>query len=248
MDDLRLAFDAVDRAAEVALRYFEAGVAVSLKEDGTPVTEADRAVEELLRGTLSAARPGDAFLGEEFGRLGESERLWILDPIDGTRFFSRRDPNWRIQIALEVRGVTELAVVASPALGLSWWATRGGGAFESSWPRDEPRRLQVSATETTEHAVLIAMDNDSRARLAPTAVPPSSPLPLIELVHGDVDAFLVERYHRWDHAPWILIIEEAGGRFTDPDGGHAADRGGGLYSNANLHPQLLAALNYPTRS
>jgi histidinol-phosphatase len=246
-DDLRLAFEAVGLAAGVALGYFEAGVRVTLKADGTPVTEADRAVEELLRGTLAAARPGDAFLGEEFGRVGESERVWILDPIDGTRFFSTRDPNWRIQIALEVRGVTELAVVVSPALRRSWWATRGGGAFESSWPRDEARRLQVSTTETTEYAVLIALDNDSRARLSSsTARLPSTPLPLIELVRGEVDAFLVERYHQWDHAPWILIVEEAGGRFTDPTGGHAADQGGGLYSNANLHPQLLKALNYPT--
>ncbi|MET9273270.1 inositol monophosphatase family protein [Kribbella sp. NPDC003557] len=246
MDDLRLAFAAVERAAEVALGYFEAGVTAALKDDGTPVTEADRAVEELLRETLSAGRGGDAFFGEEFGRLGEAERVWVLDPIDGTRFFSTRDPNWRIQVALEVGGVGELAVVVAPALGRSWWATRGGGAFESSWPRDEARRLRVSTTASTENAVLIALDNESRDRLSPAARLPSTPLPLIELVRGEVDAFLVERYHPWDHAPWILIVEEAGGRFTDPTGGHAADRGGGLYSNASLHPQLLAALNYPT--
>jgi histidinol-phosphatase len=243
MDDLRLAFTAVELAAQVALEYFEAGVTATLKDDGTPVTEADRVVEELLRGTLAAARPGDGFLGEEFGRVGESERVWILDPIDGTRFFSGRDPNWRTQIALEVRGVTELAVVVAPALRRSWWATRGGGAFESSWPRADARRLQVSTTATPGTAVLIALDNESRL---PTAVPPYTPLPLIELVRGEVDAFLVERYHLWDHAPWILIVEEAGGRFTDPTGGRAGDRGGGLYSNATLHPHLLAALNYPT--
>ena len=68
-----------------------------------------------------------------------------------------------------------------------------------------------------------------------------------QLVRGEVDAFLAECCHIWDHAPWILLVEEAGGRFTDRTGGHAGDQGGGLYSNANLHSQLLAALQYPAR-
>ena len=133
-DDLQLAFDTSELAAELALAHFESGVSATLKADGTPVTEADRAVERLLRDTLSEARPEDAFLGEELGRLGESDRVWILDPIDGTGFFSRGDPNWRIHIALEVQGSTEVALVVSPALRRCWWATRGGGSFESSWP------------------------------------------------------------------------------------------------------------------
>jgi histidinol-phosphatase len=248
MDDLELAFATADLAADVALAHFEAGVSATLKADGTPVTEADRAVERLLRETLSTGRPGDAFLGEELGRLGESERVWILDPIDGTGLFSRGDPNWRIHIALEVRGSIEVAVVTSPALGRCWWATRGGGSFESSWPRAsrETRRLQVSTTSSLGDAVLDALDNDSRARLPPSTTPaPASPLPLVELVRGEIDAFLAERYYAWDHAPWVLLVEEAGGRFTNPTGTHAPDQGGGLYSNTNLHTQLLTALNYP---
>ena len=101
LDDLQLAFDTSDLVAELALAHFESGVSPTLKTDGTPVTEADRAVERLLRETLSEARPEDAFLGEELGQLGESDRVWILDPIDGTGFFSRGDPNWRIHVALE---------------------------------------------------------------------------------------------------------------------------------------------------
>src|SRR5438132_6832081 len=127
-DDLQLAFDASALAAELALGYFESGVSATLKVDGTPVTEADRAVERLLRETLSDARPDDAFIGEELGRTGESDRVWILDPIDGTSFFSRGDPNWRVQIALEVRGTTEVAVVIEPEVRRCWWATRGGGS------------------------------------------------------------------------------------------------------------------------
>jgi histidinol-phosphatase len=250
-DDLRLAFGVSDLAAELALAHFESGVSATLKSDGTPVTEADRAVERLLRERLSEARPEDAFLGEELGRFGESDRLWILDPIDGTGFFSRGDPNWRIHIALEVAGSTRLAVVTSPALRRCWWAIRGGGAFESSWPREEgeTRRLKVSTTATPADAVLDALDDESRARLPPSSArPPASPLPLVELVRGEIDAFLAERYYSWDHAPWILLVEEAGGLFTDRTGGHASDRGGGLYSNAILHSQLLASLHYPVRS
>jgi histidinol-phosphatase len=250
VDDLQLAFDTADQAAELALAHFEAGVSATLKADGTPVTEADRAVERLLRETLSAARSDDAFLGEELGRFGESDRVWILDPIDGTGFFSRGDPNWRIHIALEVQGTTALAVVTSPALRRCWWAIRGGGAFESSWPRQDSktRQLKVSTTSMFADAVVDASDDESRDRLPPSASrAPASPLPLVELVRGEIDAFLVERYYTWDHAPWVLLVEEAGGRFTDPTGGRASDQGGGLYSNALLHSQLVAALRYPTR-
>jgi len=148
--DLQLAFDASALAADLALAYFESGVSATLKVEGTPVTEADRAVERLLRETLSRARPEDGFLGEELGRFGESDRVWILDPIDGTSFFSQGDASWRVQIALEVRGTTELAVVTEPARGRCWWATRGDGSFESCWPRDQTqaRRLEVTTTPT----------------------------------------------------------------------------------------------------
>jgi histidinol-phosphatase len=250
VDDLQLAFATADRAAQVALEHFSAGVTATAKPDGSPVTEADRAVEVLLRTALSDARPGDAFLGEEFGELGTSTRVWILDPIDGTAFFVREDPNWRIHLALEVDGVVELAVVTAPALGLRWWATRGGGAFESTWPLEdgEPRRLEVSQTSELSAAMVDAIDDASRDRLPRQAArAPKSPLALVGLVRGELDVFLAERFSLWDHAPWILIVEEAGGRFTDPSGGAAGDKGGGLYSNGALHDDLLAALGYPRR-
>lgn len=149
-DDLRLALDTSDRAAELALTHFEAGVSATRKADGTPVTIADRAVERLIRAELGAARPDDALLGEELGEVGRSDRVWIIDPVDGTSYFSRRDPHWRVHLALAVAGRIEVAVVTAPALGRCWWAVRGGGAFESTWPRagSRPSALAVSTVDT----------------------------------------------------------------------------------------------------
>lgn len=247
-DDLAIALRCSDLAAKLALYHFEPDIAVELKSDGTPVTAADKAVEHLLRDLLAAEVPDDALLGEEFGRVGESGRLWILDPIDGTSSFSRNDPNWRVHMALEVDGETKVAVVTAPALGVQWWATQGGGAFESTWPRDgNEQRLNVTTTEVVEDAVVAAFGAESRLRLPPQAASaPPSPLPLVELVRGQIDAFLAEGFHVWDHAPWILLVEEAGGTFTDRSGGRSAYAGGGLYSNRSLHGDLVAALGYVT--
>jgi len=93
-------------------------------------------------------------------------------------------------------------------------------------------------------AQIATLDEESMTRLPPGAASaPATPLPLVELVRGEIDAFPVERCHIWDHAPWILV-QEAGGCFTDRTGGHAGDQGGGLYSNAGVHRQLLAALHH----
>jgi histidinol-phosphatase len=248
--DLRLALRASDAAGELALTHFAVGVSSTTKADGSPVTEADLAVERLLRETVSADTPDDSLLGEELGRVGTSDRVWIFDPIDGTSFFSRGDPNWRVHVALEVAGQTEVAVVTAPALGHQWWATRGGGTFESRWPGDEStKRLTVSHTDDLHGALLDALYEESRARLPSEAtIAPPSPLALVELVRGEIDGFLAECCHLWDHAPWILLIEEAGGRFTDRAGGRRGDQGGGLYSNANLHARLSEAIGYPTHA
>ena len=215
------------------------------------MTNADLAVEQLLRELLDTEAPGDALLGEEFGRVGESDRLWILDPIDGTSFFARRDEHWRVHVALEVNGETEVAVVTAPALDRRWWATRGGGAFTSSWPSvGDKERLAVSTTPTIAGAVVAALDDGTRRRLPSRAeLAPTSPLPLVELVAGEIDAFLVEGFHAWDHVPWILLVEEAGGRFTDRAGGRSGHAGGGLYSNGALHEELVSAVGLqPDRS
>ena len=248
--DLQTALLASDRAGSLALEYFQRGVEARMKADGSPVTEADRAVEHLLREQLASAAPGDAFLGEELGTLGLSARTWILDPIDGTSFFSRGDPNWRVQVALEIDGRLEVGVVTAPAIARQWWASRGEGAFESTWPRSgAATRLTVSATSAMSAAVLDALDDAARARLPQQATLAAASSigwcgGLIGLVRGEVDGFLADRFQVWDHAPWILLVEEAGGRFTNRSGGSSAQQGGGLYSNAALHDELLATINW----
>ena len=250
-NDLGIALWSSDCAAALALNHFEVGVEATRKTDGSPVTEADRAVEHLLHERIAAVAPGDAILGEELGEVGTSERVWILDPIDGTSLFSRRDPHWRVHVALVVAGRIEVAVVTAPAIGRQWWASRGRGAFEWSWPRrGDETRLAVTTTTAMEDALLDALDDASRARLPPeaTLAPPSSQgwcAGLIALVRGEVDCFLADRFQVWDHAPWILLVEEAGGRFTNRTGGHGAEQGGGLYSNDGLHSELLSAIGYP---
>lgn len=147
--DLAFAMRLADEAGSMALVYFDRRIGSELKPDGTAVTEADRAVERYLREQLTSHRPGDALLGEEYGAGGSGDRTWIIDPIDGTVAFANGDPDWRVHLALEVRGIVTVAVVVAPASGRRWFAAEGRGAFESPWPADGqapsdsqcPRRL-----------------------------------------------------------------------------------------------------------
>jgi len=239
--DLDLALELAAAAGVLGLSHFVAGVEWETKADSSPVTVADREVEQLMRSRLAASRPGDGILGEEFGATGVSNRTWILDPIDGTNFFVRSDPNWRVQIALQEDEEIVLAVVDEPANSRRWWATLGGGAWEQTGT-DGPRRLHISERQAIVPTISYFPPSVEERLPAYEAPRISSPLPLVDVIHGDIDAFYVECCQVWDHAPWVLLVQEAGGRFTDHDGGTRADRRGGLYSRAAIHDQLLAQI------
>ena len=208
--DLELALRLADAADEISMARFRArDLAVETKPDRTPVTEADRAVERQLRTMLAVERRRDAILGEEEGLVGSGPRRWIIDPIDGTRNYSRGVPVWATLIALEMDGRVMLGVVSAPALHRRWWAERGGGAHAGG------DRVHVSAVRRAEDAVLSFALEQSLPSLAARAWHArgygdfwSHMLVAEGAVDGAIDAIGVSV---WDLAAVQVIVEEAGG-------------------------------------
>jgi len=238
--DLALALGLADAADEISLRRFRAtDLLVETKPDRTPVTEADRAVEEAIRSRLSAERPSDGILGEEFGTTGAGTRRWIVDPIDGTRNYSRGIPVWATLIALEENGAIKLGVVSAPALHRRWHAERGGGA----WVNDD--RIRVSAIRQVEDAVLsFALEQPipALAGYAWHARGYGDFWAHMLVAEGAVDgAFDAVGVKVWDLAALQPIVEEAGGRFSDAEGEARVDGGTAISSNGHLHDALLEA-------
>ena len=239
--DLDLALRLADAADAISLPRYRTELVIETKPDLTPVTEADRAVEAEIRRLLASERPDEAILGEEGGPAGSGTRRWIVDPIDGTRNYSRGIPVWATLIALEVDGTVRIGVVAAPALHGRWWAERGAGAFASG------ESMHVSAISRVEEAVL--------SFSIETKVPPlardawhvrglgdfwAHMLVAEGAVDGAVDA---DGLSEWDLAAVQVIVEEAGGRFSDAAGESRIDSGSAITSNGLLHDELLAAVN-----
>jgi histidinol-phosphatase len=241
--DLALALDLADVADGIALPRFRAlDLAVRTKPDRTPVTEADEAVERAIRERLAEERPHDAILGEEEGATGsEPARRWILDPIDGTRNYSRGIPVWFTLIGLEVGGRVEVGVASAPALGRRWWARLGDGAFANGEP------IRVSAIATIEDAV-VSFAASSRARIEPVLQRAWHPQAYSDawahvlVAEGAVDAAVEDRLAPWDIAALVPIVAEAGGRATGVDGRPPLVGPGLVTTNGILHDALLAEL------
>ena len=238
--DLELALRLADTADAISLTRFRSGMAFETKADLTPVTEADRAVEAELRSLLAAERPDDAVLGEEQGTSGDSERRWIVDPIDGTRNYARGIPVWATLVALEEAGDVGVGVVSAPALGRRWWAERGGGAFANG------DRIGVSAIGRVEEAVVTLSYENPIPEIAGRAWHArgfgdfwAHMLVAEGAADVAVDAVGVSE---WDLAAVQVIVEEAGGRFSDFAGVSRIDAGTAISSNGLLHDELLAAL------
>jgi len=207
-DDLAFALSLADDADTISMARFRAAdLQVETKPDLTPVSEADRLVESTLRARIEQVRPGEAVLGEEEG--GDASG-WIIDPIDGTRNYTRGIPVWATLIAFEDR----VAVVSAPALGRRWWAARGQGAFANG------QRIQVSAIDRIENATLLyALDRPVPERawdawhLRGFGDFWAHMLVAEGAAEVAVDALGLAL---WDTATLGVILEEAGGRFDDP--------------------------------
>lgn len=254
-DDLRLAHVLADAADDLALKRFRAlDLVVETKPDLTPVTEADRMVEETLRGVLSRARPRDAVVGEEYGKTGNSNRVWVIDPIDGTKNYVRGVPVWATLIALLEGDRPVVGVISAPALHRRWWASKGGGTWQGRG-LSKASRCQVSKVSELSDASLSFSSLtgwEEQGRL-------DSFLGLtrsvwrtraygdfwshVMVAEGAVDLSMEPELSLWDAAPLPLILEEAGGRATDLRGGPFTDGGPLVCSNGVLHDAVLTQLN-----
>jgi histidinol-phosphatase len=250
--DLDVARQLAILACDIALHYFHRGVSADTKPDGTPVTVADREIEQTLLGALTRFRPEDAVLGEEFGARGASSRRWVLDPIDGTSNFVSGNSQWGTHVALEVDERIVLGVITRPAQGLSWWACRGCGAYRSEIaPGSTDVRLHVSTRAELSASRVTVWTNESdpvldRLRRQTQWVEPSLDA-ILRLAEGGLEAVIDRSGKPWDHAPAVVLVEEAGGTFSDSSGGHRVDRGEGRFSNGLIHAELNALLERSQR-
>lgn len=255
--DLALALELADAADVTSIARFGAvDLVVESKPDLTPVSDADRAVEEGIRARLSEVRPDDAVSGEEFGSGGTGSRRWVIDPIDGTKNFIRGVPVWATLIALLVDDEAVVGVVSAPALGRRWWAALGEGAFGCALG-SQPRALHVSRVSTLSDASLSYASLGGWAELGRREA-------FVELMdsvwrtrgfgdfwsymllaEGAVDIAAEPELSLWDMAALAPIVTEAGGRFTGLNGLDGVMHGNAVASNGLLHDAVLTAIGDP---
>jgi len=253
-DDLRLAHLLADDADSISSDRFKAlDLHVMTKPDLTPVSDADQAVEESIRRTLSRTRSRDAVTGEETGSTGSSSRRWIVDPIDGTKNYVRGVPVWATLIALAVDDQVVMSVVSAPQLGRRWWAAEGQGSWTGKSLMKATRNT-VSDVRRLEDASFAYSDLsgwEERGRLQET-------LALMRrvwrtrgygdfwsymlLAEGAVDIAAEPELALYDMAALVPIVTEAGGTFTSLDGAPGPWGGNALASNSHLHEAALSFL------
>lgn len=231
--DLAYALELADAADALTLPRFRASdLRIETKTDLTPVTDADRATERMLRERIARDRPGDGVLGEEEGDGGGTVR-WIVDPIDGTRNFSRGMPVWATLVALEREGELVCGVVSAPALGRRWWAARGEGAFANG------SRIGVSGVgELSEASVSCthARDLGTLEPLVWHARGLGDFWQHVLVAEGALDAAVDSKLALWDHAALEPIVLEAGGRVGEAAGQFVS-------ANGALYDDVIAALS-----
>lgn len=252
-DDLRLAHVIADSVDRYTLTRFQAqDFTVETKPDLTPVTDADREAEQLIRSQLNRARTRDAVQGEEFGTTGSSPRRWVIDPIDGTKNFVRGVPVWATLIALLDGDEPVVGLVSAPALQRRWWAARGSGAFTGR-SLAKAQRIGVSEVSELSDASLSFSSLSGWAGLGIR----DRFLQLTDdvwrvrgygdfwshclVAEGAVDISCEPELNLHDMAALVPIVREAGGRFTALSGEEGPHGGNALVSNGKLHE---AALRY----
>ena len=245
---LTAAVDAARAAGEIAMRYYRSGFDVTLKSDCSPVTQADREAEAAIVEILARACPDYGVLGEEFGSRGNQEIRWIIDPIDGTRNFVRRIPFWATLIALEERGDVVAGVMHVPTSGDLYTARRGAGARLNGEP------ISVSKTDAVGEAFFIHAGLnlvreqgwwDGVTRLVDATERQrgfGDFLGYAFVAEGKAEIYAELDLKPWDLAAPKIIVEEAGGRFSDFAGNPTIYSGTALATNGRLHAAALSLL------
>lgn len=254
-DDLRLAHVIADQVDSLTMSRFKAqDLRVETKPDLTPVSDADKTAEEIVRGQLSRARPRDAVHGEEMGDTGHGPRRWIIDPIDGTKNFVRGVPVWATLIGLLDGDQVVVGLVSAPALGRRWWAAQGNGAWTgkslaaasqlhvSQVDRLEDASLSYSSLSGwEERGQLDAFLNLTRRTWRTRAYGDFWSHVLV--AEGAVDLSAEPELSLHDMAALVPIVTEAGGTFTSIRGVPGPFGGSALVSNGRLHQAALEYLD-----
>lgn len=251
-----LGLSIADEADAIALRHFRRDLEISTKPDRTLVTQADTAIERMIRERIGGAHADHGMVGEEYGVEAPEARVrWYIDPIDGTHNFVRGVPLFGMLLGIEEGGELQAGVISAPALGERWYAWRGGGAWaDRAATGDGPRRLQVSSVSAMSDAQLLygsARDIRSSGRA------PGFDALLDDVwrergfgdfwgyalvAEGAAEGMVEVDLSTWDAAAPAIVVEEAGGRWSNLDGERRIDSRTFLVTNGVLHDELLRRL------
>jgi histidinol-phosphatase len=251
---LEVAIAAARAAGEVALRHFRTGLVVEYKDDRSPVTRADRECEQRIVEVLRRAFPEYGILGEEFGEQPGAHATWIVDPIDGTKNFIRGIPYFATLIGLEEDGEITVGVVYAPAVNDLLYAQKGHGAFDAAG------RLRVSRVASLRQSLVVFGGIDifrqagcwrSFERLVRASGRQrgfGDYFGHTFVARGQAEAMVELDLKPWDLAAIKIIVEEAGGRFTDFRGVSTIYGGSAIASNGLVHDAVLEQLRPPAGS
>jgi histidinol-phosphatase len=248
------ALELAELADRLTLPAFRGHLDVRTKADGTWVTQVDETVERTLRDAIHARFPDHAVLGEEYGLDGPRDApTWIIDPIDGTSNFVRGNPIFATLIGVQVDGVEVAGVVSAPALTTRWDGVQGGPA------RQNGRVVTVSGTDRladaeVAHGGLDVFASEGRLELIADLAGRAARVrgygdfwQHCLVAAGSTDVALEAEVKLWDLAAVKIVVEAAGGRFTDLEGRVTASGGSALSSNGRLHEEVLARIRaHPT--
>lgn len=252
--ELRFAKDMAKIATETAMRYFKTELDILVKKDGTPVTIADQTINQLVVDGVKETFPEHGVLGEEESWQADRSKLWVCDPIDGTESFSNADPTFAFSLALVENGKPVVAVAAAPTISETMWAVVGQGTYMNG------RKVRVSQRHLNDATMLLPTNIEAifeagdvyrllNAKVRSTNAIHSTVFKGMVIAQGYVDlAVWPNSVHPWDLAAVKLLIEEAGGRFSDISGEtFRMDRshdGGTIMSNDIVYDEVLGILEH----